>query len=173
MLLPSGSKGWYLPVCAGFLTLLSMASCATKECYDNRTTMPLAGFYSSTAPAQSVSVDSLEVYALGVPGDSVLLRPTTNAIRELSLPFNSEANHTDYVFINARTKVSDTVTFRYNCRPWFASEACGVVYRYEMNGITCTGALIDSVTCPEGVITNRPAENLKIYFKVRTTPTTD
>lgn len=135
--------------------------------------MPLAGFYSSTAPARSVSVDSMEVYALGAPGDSVLLKPSTAAISQLSLPFNSEAEHTDYVFTNARTKVSDTVTFRYNCLPWFASEACGVVYRFELNEITWTGALIDSVTCPEGVITNRPVENLKIYFKVRTTPTSD
>lgn len=170
MRLPSVSKGGKL---LSIVCVVLLASCSTNECYDNRNSMPLAGFYSSGTPVQSVSVDSLKVYALGVPGDSVLLKPSTAAIRELYLPFNIDADHTDYVFTNARTNVSDTVRFSYNARPWLASEACGVVYRFEMNEISWSGALIDSVTCPEGVITNRPVENLKIYFKVRTTPATD
>lgn len=152
---------------------LSLASCNTNECYDNRNTMPLAGFYSSGTPARSVSVDSLKVYAMGVPGDSVLLKPSTSSINELYLPFNTGADRTAYVFTNARTSVSDTVTFSYSARPWFASEACGVVYRFEMNGISWSGVLIDSVTCPGEVITNRPVENLKIYFKAGAMPASE
>lgn len=144
-----------------------LASCASKECYDNQNTLPLAGFYSSTEPSASVSLDSLEVYAIGVPGDSVLLKPSPASIKEIYLPFNPEADRTDYVFTNARTKVSDTIVFRYIRQPWFASEACGVVYRFEMQDISWCGTLIDSVKCPEGIITNRPVENLKIYFKLR------
>lgn len=150
-----------------FAWLLLMASCSSKECYDNQSSIPLAGFYSSTDPAQAVSVDSLEVYAIGVPGDSVLLKPTAASVKQLALPFNLEAEYTDYVFVNARTHVADTVRFRYKSIPWFASEACGVVYRFEMEKIGWSGGLIDSVTCPEGVITNRPVENIRVYFKMR------
>ena len=65
-----------------------------------------------------------------------------------------------------RFRIADTITFNYDIVPWFVSSSCGVVYEYRMRDIVTTHHVIDSVTCPGGVIDNKNAENLRIYFRV-------
>jgi hypothetical protein len=65
-------------------------------------------------------------------------------------------------------RLNDTITFEYDVVPWFVSDACGAIYRFEMKTINTTHHLIDSVTCPTMLIDNTNAENLRIYFRVST-----
>lgn len=153
--------------------LLSTWGCSSDECLQNRNALPLAGFYASSAEdagEKKISVDSLEVFGIGAPGDSILY-PGPKAISELYLPFRLDRDTTRYVFRYlhkefARLNLTDTVTFIYSRRPRFVSAACGVSYVFGMDSIRCSTNLIDSVTCPSGEITNMDVENLHIYFRV-------
>lgn len=152
-----------------FLIILTWG-CSSDECLQNRNALPLAGFYNSFEPTQTVAIDSLEVYGVGAPGDSIL-STGTQALSKLYLPFRLDSDTTRYVFRYlhkelAQQNIRDTVTFIYSRDPRFVSSACGVSYVFGIKEIRSTGLLIDSVTCPMGEITNKDSENLSIYFRV-------
>lgn len=152
--------------------LLMAAACSSNECYDNKNSLPLAGFYSTDSVPKAISIDSISIYGVGVPGDSVL----QDSVRNLSqtyLPFRIDQESTAYVIqylggLAGALGIRDTIVFDYEIVPYFVSNACGVIYQYRMKDITSTHFMIDSVSCPSGVITNKAIENLKIYFRVTT-----
>lgn len=81
---------------------LLMSGCAGTDCLENRSSLPLAGFYGVTpgdapgAEARSVSVSLLTVYGIGAPGDSLLYESAT--LSEAWLPFRLDIDSTSYVF---------------------------------------------------------------------------
>lgn len=130
----------------------------------------MAGFYViDSIKATPVSIDSITIYGIGAPGDSIL-QDSVKSLSQCYLPFRIDENSTSYVFqylqgVLGEYRVADTITFNYEIKPFFVSSACGVVYDYKMTSIETTHNLIDSVTCPDGEITNVSKENLRIYFK--------
>lgn len=149
------------------------AGCSSNECYDNHSALPLANFYSSLNQ-RPVNIQSLEIYGIGAPNDSILY--TTQSLGAAYLPFRLWQDSTQYVFVYKALVnqgaadepiediPSDTVTFRYHPQEWFVSPACGAMYFYDMKGVSHTSLLIDSVSFDE-VITNKNATNIKIFFK--------
>lgn len=160
----------FIMISVGIIT-----GCSTDECYDNRNALPYAGFYGvMEGKMTSISVDSLKVYGIGAPGDSVLSEGK-RAVANLYLPFRIDSDTTKYVFrlINKRYEpynIADTVTFVYSREARFVSAACGASYVYTIESIRNTGLLIDSVTVPEGRITNADMENIQIYFNTGESP---
>lgn len=159
-----------LPIVVAALVVF-YAGCSSDECLQNKTALPLAGFYDSAKPESKVMIDSLEVYGVGAPGDSVLWEGT-RAVNQLYLPFRLDSDTTRYVFRYLQKKLAalnltDTVTFIYSRDPIFVSSACGVSYNFEIKEIRNSGILIDSVSCPAGIINNMDTENLEIYFGER------
>lgn len=142
--------------------MLVLAGCAS-ECYENQNALPLAKFSCvEDSVAKSCSMDSLRVYGLGAPNDSVLL--DGGNVSELYLPFRVDGDTTRYVFEHARLPIRDTVTFSYERSPRLVSAECGVSYVYKIRSITSTGPFIDSVVCADGEITNQNKSNLVIYL---------
>ena len=152
--------------------LLAMAGCGNDECFENKNSLPLAGFYSSDSVPKAVVLDSISVFGIGAPGDSIL-HDSVAGLNETYLPFRIDTGETSYVIrylsgIPGKLHIADTISFIYDIKPWFVSSACGTVYDYEISSIRTTRHIIDSVTCPGGVIDNRNAENIRIYFRVST-----
>lgn len=145
-------------------------ACTNTECYDNKNSLPLAGFYSSEKIPASIALDSITILGVGVPGDSIL-QDSVRGLSQVYLPFRIDQNSTTYEIqylagVPGIFHLKDYITFNYEIKPMFVSTACGAVYYYEITSIEHTDVFIDSVTCPSGVITNANMENLKIYFRV-------
>lgn len=152
------------------LTIGIIVSCSNSECFDNQNSLPLAGFYSSGEVPTAISIDSISIYGVGAPGDSIL-QDSVRSLSEVYLPFRIDQESTTYVIrylagIPGILRMADTITFKYNIKPMFVSSACGTVYYYEMDTIETTHFFIDSVSCPRGTITNANIQNLRIYFRV-------
>lgn len=149
--------------------------CGSDECMDNKNSLPKAGFYAadsmaSTSTPTPIGIDSISIFAVGVPGDSMLCDLARN-LSETYLPFNIDKDSTQYVFRYLQKNLSklhieDTITFRYSMEPLFVGAACGVIYKYTIDSIAHTSFCIDSVSCPTGEITNKPVTNINIFFKV-------
>ena len=153
----------------GFLMVV-VAGCNNSECYDNKNSLPLAGFYSSSEKPQPISLDSISILGLGAPGDSIL-EDSVRSLSQVYLPFRIDQPSTSYEIrylsgAAGKLRIKDKITFNYDIIPMFVSSACGVVYYYKMTSIEHTDNFIDSVVCPGGEITNANIENLKIYFRV-------
>lgn len=147
---------------------LGLAACNTSGCTENQNSIPLAGFYSSATEAQ-VSLDSVGVYGVGAPGDSLLLSPGTSA-SQIYLPLNASAASTSFVFTYRgpgldNPLLNDTLTFVYDAVPYFAGEECGAMYVYDITRLDVTDHLIDSVGLLDRHITNVDIESLKIFFR--------
>lgn len=148
-------------------------SCSSDECDGNKNALPLAGFYNSFLPEQKVSVDSLQIFGKGAPGDSILSEGKSPK-SDIYIPFRIDNDETTYIFRYLyrdfiKAGIADTVSFIYTRTPRFVSEACGVSYLFDIREIKTTHNLIDSVTCPQGIITNADIENIRIYFRIKIT----
>ena len=147
-----------------------LSGCATNECYDNKNSLPLAGFYSSQRIPQAISLDSISILGIGAPGDSIL-QDSVRSLSQVYLPFRIDQNSTTYEIrylagLAGEYRLKDIITFNYEIVPEFVSSACGTVYYYKIESIDYTTTFIDSVICPTGEITNVNLENIKIYFRV-------
>lgn len=162
-------KGLRLLMPLTALAIVAIAACNNSECYDNKNSLPLAGFYSSDSVPRAISIDSISIYGVGAPGDSIL-QDSVRSLSQTYLPFRIDMETTTYVIrylsgLLGRNHIADTITFNYELKPWFVSSACGVIYDYKIKEIITTHYVIDSVTCPGGEITNANKENLRIYFR--------
>lgn len=148
--------------------LSMLGGCNTAGCTDNQNSLPLAGFYSSATKA-SLRLDSVEIYGIGAPGDSMLYTPGTPIV-EAYMPFRSTATSTSFCIRYCNRELDlpeliDTLAFDYTSMPFFAGEECGAMYRYNIHHLGYTTHLIDSVEIVDSLITNKPIQQIKIYFK--------
>ncbi len=149
------------------VTLLSMlAGCNSVGCIDNQSALPLAGFYDYET-LQPKTLNNLEIGAVGAPNDSLMLDNTPAA--STYLPFNIGENETVY-FIRYSgygledPAMFDTLKFVYERLPYFASNDCGVMYKYDIKQLESTYHRIDSVALPRRVVTNIEVVAIEIYF---------
>lgn len=144
--------------------------CSTSGCTDNRSSLPLAGFYAIDT-GSTIALDSIDVGGIGAPADSLLLAAGETG-SEVYLPFRSESTSSSF-FIAYRYKaldfpeLVDTIIFGYNATPYFASEECGAMIRYRITSVEYTRHLLDSVAIipADSVINNANIENMRLYFK--------
>lgn len=148
--------------------MLALAACNTAGCYDNQNSIPLAGFYSYQT-RKAISVDSISLGGVGAPGDSLLL-DNASGVSQVYLPLRSTQSATSY-FIRYEQealndpRLNDTITFHYTSIPYFESEECGAMFRYEITSYDYTRHLIDSVGLVDRLITNADMERIRIYFR--------
>ena len=145
-------------------------SCSDTGCYDNRSSLPLARFYtvSESGTVSAVSISGLTVRGVDVPGDSLLVDGDTRS--EVYLPLRSTVTTTQYALTftvsdgdgNA-TMVNDTITIDYRPVAYFDSRECGAMYNFELNDVRSTSHVIDSVVAVQTTITNAVRESLRIY----------
>ncbi|MCM1450475.1 MAG: DUF6452 family protein [Clostridiales bacterium] len=149
------------------LALLTGA-CNTSGCTDNRSSLLIAGFYSSET-LRPLLVDSLEIGGVNAPHDSLLMNAGDRK-NEIYLPLMSSSTSLEY-FIRYVSRdlnfpeLYDTLRLNYTSEPYFASEECGAIYRYHIDGFTYTRHLIDSIALPDSLINNANVQNMRIMFR--------
>lgn len=149
------------------LMLVMVCTCSTDGCLDNQSSIPLAGFYSSSSKS-AISIDSLSIYGVGVPGDSMLANCET--VSQVYLPLDMEHDSTCFVIHYNHAELSDTayndtITINYVAVPYFVSEECGAMYYYDITEYSCTTHLLDSMQITTDRFTNVDTETVKIYVR--------
>ena len=149
-------------------TLVAGAGCNTSGCTDNRSSLLLAGFYSSST-LKIIAIDSLEMGGVGAPGDSLLIDLDSRP-NEVYMPLRSQYTTTSFFFHYASVALrdpanNDTITLDYTSEPYFASEECGAMYRYHVKRLEYTRHLIDSIAMPDSLIDNANVQRMKILFR--------
>ncbi len=163
-----------IAVIAVVSTTAIMESCNDIGCTDLRSSIPLAGFYSSSTEAQ-VTIDSLLIGGIGAPGDSLLVDTTpSRGVSTLYLPFRSENTSTSFFIKYVQKDLDfpeyvDTITFDYISKPFFASADCGAMFVYDIKSVAYTRHFIDSIAITDSLVNNFDMERIKVFF--RTTET--
>lgn len=149
----------------------ALCACSNTGCLENRSSIPKAGFYNSENAL--LSLDSLSITGIGADITAPINRVGT-PINTISLPMRSTKDNTSWEFgykwkyLSGGT-LADTISFDYESMPYFASEECGVIYRYQITGMRYTKHLIDSIVLVDSLITNIDIEQIKIYFRTQST----
>ncbi len=156
-------------VIAAITAAVIVSSCNTSGCLENQNSLPLAGLYDS-ATGRAVSIDSIDVGGVGAPDDSLLYKAGMK-LTEIYLPFRSTQPSTSFFIHYAQKglddeRLNDTLSFEYTSRPYFASEECGAMFRYNLTRMSHTTHLIDSVKIVDSLITNLAVQQIHIYFRV-------
>ena len=158
-----------------------LSSCSNDECLENKNARPQAELRNYLEPEQTVTLDSILVYAVGAPTKpSSSGAPSPSAIVDSTasfsnfyLPFDLESDTTRVVFRYMQKSLRqydlrDTLTIIYSRLPYFVSPACGASYRFLIQETTHTRILLDSVAIPAPTVTNIPETNLQLFFPVLT-----
>ena len=121
------------------------------------------------ATKKMIMVDSISVYGIGAPGDSMIF---DNAYRvsDIPLPFRYTANSTQFVIHYNQKAIShpsfnDTLTFKYDLVPIFDSSECGVIYAFDILDYECTDNMIDSISVPYNRVTNLSTVSVLLYMR--------
>ena len=77
------------------ITLL-LGSCGSDGCVENRNSIPRAQFYAYGEQDLALSVDSISIYGIGQPNDSILLDSAV-AVTQVYLPLRFTQDTTQYV----------------------------------------------------------------------------
>lgn len=159
---------WLLPAVACVMMLLAAEGCNTTGCLDNRSSLPIAGFYSYEKNA-AINIDSITVMGIGAPGDSLLLT-AGKQVQQLYLPFSSERSQVRYLitYVWQQAPLPDTLTFDYETTPYFVSEECGAMYRYRITRYAYSTHLLDSMAVVDSLITNVERVNIKLFYRTET-----
>lgn len=147
--------------------MASMQSCSDSACLDNKSAIPLAGFYDSST-RRAIKVDSLQIGGVNAPNDSLLL--DNKSADEVFLPMRSAYTSTSfyihYTSLGLRDPaLNDTLVFDYESLPYFASDECGAMYIYRVRKFSYTRHLIDSIGIVDSLITNANKQYMHIYFR--------
>lgn len=148
---------------------MAVAGCNTTGCLENRNSVPLAGFYAS-GTGDKIQVLNVQINGLG--NDTVAILEPTQRVSQVYLPMRSTQPSTTWVISYKDEALdgpeyNDTLSFHYDSEPYFASEECGVIYKYRIRQLDVTDHLIDSVVLADSVITNVDIEQIRIYFRVK------
>lgn len=150
------------------LASVLLTACGSSGCYENRSSILLAKFYAYNLPTQAISVDSITVYGIGQPSDSLLLDSARN-VSSMYLPFRNDADTTQYVIrydLLPSIIFNDTLTFVYNRYPYFISGDCGVVFNYVVEDFSYTRNMLDSAALVTPEVTNREVETIQLFYYV-------
>lgn len=154
--------------CLVILMSVLLSGCNTAGCTDLRSSVPRADFYASGSGGK-ITVDSLEITGVGVPGDSVLYGPS-DRISQISLPMPPEATSVQWRIAYMQSNLvalglADTISLDFERSPWFAGEECGAMYKYRITRLRYTTNIIDSVALTDSTVINIDTQNLAIYFR--------
>lgn len=142
-------------------------ACSSDGCLENRSSIPLAGFYDSQG--SSITLDSVRI--TGIAEDSVPpLSEEGTRVSQVYLPMRATMDNTSWQFAYmwkylSEYNLADTISFDYDANPYFASDECGVIYRYKITQLRYTTNLIDSIKILDSLITNIDKQQIKIYFR--------
>lgn len=157
-----------LAIIASVIGLIT--ACNDIGCMDNRSSIPLAGFYSYQT-GQTITLDSVEIGGVDAPNDSLLMK-AGDKNSTLYLPFRFEKNNTCFFIRYVSQELNfpqfvDTLYFEYTSLPMFVSQECGAMYQYHIELMRYTTHLIDSVAITDSLITNIDTQRLKIFFRTQ------
>lgn len=147
---------------------IAVVGCNTTGCLENQSAVPRCGFYSMTTK-KAVSIDSITVYAVDVPGDTMLVK-CGRGVSSLYMPLDMSADVTRYVLhydaaMLSDERLNDTLTINYERVPYFVSRDCGAMYFFDVKSYDCTNHLVDSVAITTERFTNVDIETIQLYMR--------
>ncbi len=138
-----------------------VSSCQTNNQCDTATeSLVKINFYTIDSIEQAVFVSPISVYGVG-RSDSLLYE--NDSISSVSIPLSPNAETIGFVFDIGT--YSDEILFEYKTSTYLESMDCGFIANYEINSVTYSTNIIDTIIILNNMVTIDNEEHIKLYFK--------
>lgn len=145
-----------------------LPSCQQDELCEDATQNPVGVRFYTRAENTStaVSIDSLTVYGVGRPTDSIYANQAQVGALELLLDPSKDSTGFVLVFPQA----SDTIWLNYQRHSTMISVECGFMEEYTLLSASFTDNLIDTLAINTTQVTNIADEHIQIFIPDLTDP---
>lgn len=145
-----------------------LPSCTQEELCEDVTQNPMGvRFYALTGETSSaVTVDSLTVYGVGMPQDSIYANQLE--VQALELLLDPSKDSTGFVMVFPLA--TDTIWVKYQRHATLISVECGFMEEYTLLSATFTENVIDSLVINTDLVTNQADEHIQIFIPAPADP---
>jgi hypothetical protein len=141
---------------------LGLPSCQQDELCEDLTENPLrAGFYRSTDDgSQLLAVDSITVYGLNRPNDSIY----NNQLNVLRMELPLDPARDSSAFVLHFPEATDTIWLTYERTTILVSVECGFAMHFQIQEAHYTTNFIETLEISDSQVINTADEHLKIFI---------
>ncbi|MFO7977102.1 MAG: DUF6452 family protein [Bacteroidales bacterium] len=145
-----------------------LPSCQQDELCEDATQNPVGVRFYSRAEGNSspATLDSLTVYGVGLPDDSIYANQ--QQVQALELLLDSSKDSTGFVLVFPQA--TDTIWLNYQRHSTMISVECGFMAEYTLLSARFTDNLIDTLAINNSQVTNIADEHLQIFIPAATDP---
>jgi len=149
------------PLIVFLLIMVMVSSCQTNsQCENSTESLVKINFYVMEDDLESaVFVEPISVYGLGHK-DSLLYE--NDSISYVLLPLMPNGETSEFVFeIGSYT---ENILFTYKTSTYFESKDCGFIANYEIESVSYSSNIIDTVIIINNEITVEDEDHVKLFF---------
>jgi hypothetical protein len=139
--------------------ILFMLSCTPESCFEETKSFLKASLYDNITKKLQAP-DSLTAYGLNMETNK--LYDKTKKLQIALLPLNAVTDNC--VFIIKINGITDTLEFWYSSYPHLVSKECGYTFYHNLDTLTYTTNVIDSIYIRKNNITTINEENIRIFY---------
>ncbi len=142
-------------------TVLAMfqASCTPEACFEETESFLKGTLYSFTTE-KMLAADSLSLW--GLNSESYKVYSKSLRLSRVLVPLDASSGKSAFVIkING---ITDNIEITYSSYPHLISKECGYTFYHNIEAISFTKNIIDSVYISKSNITTLNEENIQIYY---------
>jgi hypothetical protein len=141
------------------ILFIMSVSCSSGTCFDETEAKSKATFYSMETKI-SASPDSVSLYGVGLDSVKIYKKAVSPTTIEFPLYYDSVSCK----FVIRINGVNDTMEYRYSGELHLLSKECGYSYFFNIDTVTYTKNIIDSVSILKKTVTTSDEENIRIFY---------
>jgi hypothetical protein len=139
--------------------ILFLLSCTPQSCFEETESFLKATLYSNVS-GKLLAPDSLSVYGRNM--ETHKLYDKSLKIQPALLPLNASTISCTYIIkING---ITDIVELWYSSYPHLVSKECGYTFYHNLDSLTFTTNIIDTIHIKKRKITTINEENIRIFY---------
>ncbi len=141
------------------MLFIMSVSCSSNTCFDETEAKSKATFYSMETKI-SATPDSVSLYGVGLDSVKIYKKAVSPTTIEFPLYYDSASCK----FVIRINGVYDTMEYRYSGELHLLSKECGYSYFFNIDTVTYTKNIIDSVSILKKTVTTSDEENIRIFY---------
>ena len=139
--------------------ILFMLSCTPESCFEETKSFLKASLYDNITKKMQAP-DSLTAYGLNMETNKLYNK--AKKLQIALLPLNALTDNCAFIIkING---ITDTLELWYSSYPHLVSKECGYTFYHNLDTLTYTTNVIDSIYIRKNIITTINEENVQIFY---------
>ena len=153
-----------LMLCLSLLSSVCLTSCGNNGCEQTRETF----LYSTVKSTGRTSINSMNVWAIDLPADSLMLvAPKPTELEFILKPDTTDVRFRLEMLVNDNGDLfqyNDTLSVSYEATPYFLDMECGCSMFFTLHDVSVTNNVFKKILLKNKAITNELQINIALEY---------